>query len=321
MTQASMLEVRIAKRALDAVDIVALELAPVAGRALPSFSAGAHIDVEIAPGLVRQYSLCNDPGETDRYVIGVLRDPNSRGGSAAVHDRLAVGQLIRIGAPRNHFALVPARRYVLIAGGIGVTPILCMAERLARDAAVFEMHYCSRSPDRTAFMARIRASSFADRVHFHHDDGEPAQRLDLPAVLARPTADTHLYVCGPGGFIDFVCGGAKAHGWSAAQIHFEHFAAPAPAASQDDSFEVRIASSGQTIVVPPGQSVAEALRRHRIDVPVSCEQGVCGTCLTRVLDGEPDHRDLYLTDEEKRQNDQFLPCCSRARSKRLVLDL
>ena len=321
MSDVSLREVRITKRSVAALDIVALELAPLAGAALPTFSAGAHIDVEVKPGLVRPYSLCNDPSETHRYVIGVLRDPNSRGGSVAVHEQLAEGQVIRIGAPRNHFALVPARRYVLFAGGIGATPILCMAERLAKDAAAFEMHYCSRSPERTAFMARIQASSFADRVHFHHDDGEPAQRLDLQTVLAAPDADTHLYVCGPRGFIDFVCAGAKASGWSAQQIHFEHFSAQADPTADDGAFEVQIASSGKTIAVAAGQSVVEALRAHRIDVPVSCEQGVCGSCLTRVIEGEPDHRDMYLTDEEKLLNDQFLPCCSRAKSQRLVLDL
>ena len=318
---ASLHEVRIAKRSVVALDIVGLELAPLAGAALPAFSAGAHIDVEVKPGLLRPYSLCNDPSETHRYVIGVLRDPNSRGGSVAVHEQLAEGQVIRIGAPRNHFALVPARRYVLFAGGIGVTPILCMAERLASDAAAFEMHYCSRSPERTAFMARIQASPFADRVHFHHDDGAPAQRLNLPAALAAPDADTHLYVCGPRGFIDFVCAGAKAAGWSAPQIHVEHFSAPADPAAEDGAFEVQIASTGQTVAVATGQSVVAALRAHRIEVPVSCEQGVCGSCLTRVIEGEPDHRDLYLTDEEKLLNDQFLPCCSRAKSSRLVLDL
>ncbi len=321
MSSVALREVRIAKRSVAALDIVALELAPLGGVPLPAFSAGAHIDVEVKPGLVRPYSLCNDPSETHRYVIGVLRDPNSRGGSLAVHEQLAEGQVIRIGAPRNHFALVPARRYVLFAGGIGVTPILCMAERLARDASTFEMHYCSRSPERTAFMARIQASSFADRVHFHHDDGEPAQRLDLQAVLAAPDADTHLYVCGPRGFIDFVCAGAKAAGWNAPQIHFEHFAAQADPTADGGAFEVQIASSGKTIAVAASQSVVQALRAHRIDVPVSCEQGVCGSCLTRVIEGEPDHRDMYLTDEEKLLNDQFLPCCSRAKSPRLVLDL
>ncbi len=321
MSGAVLLEARIAKRSVAALDIVALELVPVAGRSLPAFSAGAHIDVEVGPGLVRQYSLCNDPIETHRYVIGVLRDPNSRGGSVAVHEQLVEGQVIRIGTPRNLFALVPAQRSLLFAGGIGVTPLLSMAERLARDAAHFELHYCSRSPERTAFRARIEASSFADRVHFHHDDGAPAQRLDLPAVLPPPDADTHLYVCGPRGFIDFVCGQAHVLGWAAAQIHVEHFSAPAPSAADDGGFEVQIASSGQTIAVAPGQSVAAALSAHGVVVPLACEQGVCGTCLTRVIDGVPEHRDQYLTDEEKLRNDQFLPCCSRARSARLVLDL
>ena len=319
--RSAMLEARIAKRSIAATDIVALELAPVVGHSLPAFSAGAHIDVEVAPNLVRQYSLCNDPSETHRYVIGVLRDPNSRGGSTAVHERLVEGQVIRIGVPRNLFALVPAQRSLLFAGGIGVTPLLSMAERLARDAACFELHYCSRSPERTAFGARIRASSFAEQVHFHHDDGPPAQRLDLPAVLPAPNAGIHLYVCGPRGFIDFVCGQARALGWPAAQIHVEHFSAPAAAVDDDAAFEVQIASSGQTIAVAPGQSVVAALRAHGVIVPVACEQGVCGTCLTRVVGGQPAHRDQYLTEEEKLQNDQFLPCCSRARSPRLVLDL
>ena len=321
VNRSTMLEARIAKRSVAALDIVALELVPVAGRSLPAFSAGAHIDVEVAPGLVRQYSLCNDPAETHRYVIGVLRDPNSRGGSVAAHERLVEGQVIRIGTPRNLFALVPAQRSLLFAGGIGVTPLLSMAEQLAGDAAPFELHYCSRSPERTAFRARIEASSFADRVHFHHDDGAPAQRLDLPAVLAAPDAGTHLYVCGPRGFIDFVCGHADALGWAGSQIHVEHFSAPIPSVTDDGGFEVQIASSGQTLAVAPGQSVVAALRAHGVVVPVACEQGVCGTCLTRVIDGVPEHRDQYLTDEERQQNDQFLPCCSRARSARLVLDL
>ena len=321
MNAVPLLEAVVAKRWVAALDIVALELAPVTGDALPAFSAGAHIDVEVLPGLMRQYSLCNDPGETHRYVIGVLRDPNSRGGSAAVHDRLAPGHVVRIGTPRNHFALVHAKRYVLFAGGIGITPILCMAERLARDDASFELHYCTRSAERTAFMPRLRASSFADRVHFHHDDGAPSQHLDLRTALPAPDAQTHLYVCGPRGFIDFVCGQAEALGWSPQQVHVEHFSASSATGSDNGAFDVQLASSGKTITVPAGQSVVEALKAHGIVVPVSCEQGVCGTCLTRVVEGEPDHRDMYLTDEEKLQNDQFLPCCSRSRSERLVLDL
>jgi vanillate O-demethylase ferredoxin subunit len=320
MTDA-LFEVRIARKTVAALDVVELDLLPVHGSALPAFDAGAHIDVELGPGLIRQYSLCNDSEETHRYQIAVLRDPNSRGGSAAVHDTLAEGQLIRIGAPRNRFALVPAQRSLLFAGGIGITPILCMAERLARDGAAFEMHYCTRSAERTAFAARIAASGFAGHVTVHHDDGPAEQRLDLQRVLPAPHAQTHLYVCGPRGFIDWVCGASNAAGWAPEQIHFEHFSGHEPGRVEDSAFEVRLASSGQIILVPPGRTVAAALHAHGIDLPVSCEQGVCGTCLTRVIAGEPDHRDSYLTDEERCRNDQFLPCCSRSRSAYLVLDL
>jgi vanillate monooxygenase ferredoxin subunit len=313
--------VRIGRKATAAQDVVTLDLVAIDGGALPPFDAGAHIDVEVRPGLLRQYSLCNDPAETHRYQIGVLRDPESRGGSIAVHDELAEGQLIRIGAPRNRFALVPARCSLLLAGGIGITPILCMAERLARDGAAFEMHYCTRSAPRTAFAARIAAANWAGRVSLHHDDGPPEQRLDLKRVLSAPHDETHLYVCGPRGFIDWVCDTAHAAGWAPANMHFEHFAGQEPAGTEERAFEVRLASSGRTILVPPGRSVAAALHASGISLPVSCEQGVCGTCLTRVIAGEPEHRDSYLTDEERCRNDQFLPCCSRSRSACLVLDL
>jgi vanillate O-demethylase ferredoxin subunit len=313
-------EVLVARKAMAALDIVELDLLPLNGSALPAFSAGAHIDVEVRPGLLRQYSLCNDPAETHRYQIGVLREPNSRGGSIAVHEELAEGRRIRIGAPRNRFPLVPAQRSLLFAGGIGVTPLLSMAEQLARDEAAFEMHYCTRSPGRTAFAARIAASAYAHQVCIHHDDGPPAQRLDLHRVLPAPHEQTHLYVCGPRGYIDWVCRTAEAAGWAPAQIHVEHFAGAGPQADER-SFEVRLARGGVTLPVPAGRSVAAVLHEHGIALPVSCEQGVCGTCLTRVLAGEPDHRDSYLTDEERCRNDQFLPCCSRSRSACLVLDL
>jgi vanillate O-demethylase ferredoxin subunit len=321
VTHDALFPVRIARKAIAALDVVTLELVGADGSALPPFDAGAHIDVEVRPGVLRQYSLCNDPAETHRYQIGVLRDPHSRGGSIAVHDELAEGQLLRIGAPRNRFALVPAQRSLLLAGGIGITPILCMAERLARDGAAFEMHYCTRSASRTAFAERIAAARWAGQVRLHHDDGPAEQRLDLQRVLSAPLATTHLYVCGPRGFIGWVCDTAHAAGWAPAQIHFEHFAGQEPGGAEDRAFEVRLARTGQTIAVPRDRSVAAALHASGIELPVSCEQGVCGTCLTRVIAGEPEHRDSYLTDEERCRNDQFLPCCSRSRSACLVLDL
>jgi vanillate O-demethylase ferredoxin subunit len=313
--------VKVVSRRTKAEGIASFELARTDGGALPPFPAGAHIDVEIRPGLVRQYSLCNDPAETHRYLIAVLRDPNSRGGSVAMHELIEVGSVIGISEPKNHFPLVPAARYLLFAGGIGITPILCMAERLMRTGADFTMHYCARSPGRTAFMERIAASGFADRVHFHFDAGEPGQKLDLPAVLAQAGLDAHLYVCGPAGFIDFVTGTARNSGWPAEAMHQEYFGAAPQETSANTAFEVKVASTGRTYPVPADKTVVQALAEHGVEILVSCEQGVCGTCITRVLDGTPDHRDMYFSEDEQALNDQFTPCCSRAKSPLLVLDL
>ncbi|MCS0592398.1 PDR/VanB family oxidoreductase [Massilia norwichensis] len=315
----STIDVRVAAKVCEAEGICSYELVRVDGAPLPPFEAGAHIEVHLGDGLVRQYSLCNAPHETRRYLIGVLRDPGSRGGSAAMHDAVHAGSVLTIGVPRNHFPLVDAPRTLLLAGGIGVTPMLAMAEALAAKGAAFEMHYCARSPERAAFRERIAASSFAEQVHFHYDS-DAAQRLDLPALLAAP-ADTHLYVCGPAGFIEHVLAAARERGWPDAQLHVEYFAGAAIDTAGDQPFEVKLASSGQVFTVPAGRSVIRVLAEQGIQLPYSCEEGVCGTCLTRVLDGVPEHRDLYLTDEERAANDQFMPCCSRARTKLLVLDL
>ncbi|MBS7781407.1 PDR/VanB family oxidoreductase [Acidovorax sp. CCYZU-2555] len=317
------LRVRVARRTLEAEGICGLELVAEGGAPLPAFAAGSHVDVHLPGGIVRQYSLCNDPAETHRYQIAVLRDPASRGGSAAVHDLVAEGDALRISAPRNHFALAAdAPQHLLLAGGIGVTPILCMAERLAVLGARFRMHYSGRSAQRMAFRARIAAAAFADQVQLHFDDGDAAQRLDIAAVLAAAQADTHLYVCGPQGFMDAVLAGARQQGWAESRLHWEFFAAAdAGPRDGDGAFEVQLASSGRVVAVAPDQSVTQALLAAGVDVMVSCEQGVCGTCLTRVLSGEVDHRDAYLTAEEQAANDQFTPCCSRARCARLVLDL
>lgn len=314
--------VRVARKQQEAVDICTFELVAEDGSPLPPFSAGSHVDVHLPGGFIRQYSLCNDATESSRYLIGVLRDPASRGGSHAIHDLVAEGQVLQISAPANHFPLVhDAGKHLLLAGGIGVTPILCMAERLANTGADFEMHYCTRSLERTAFYPRIATSSFAPKVQFHFDDGAAAQKLDIPALLAAPASGVHLYVCGPKGFMDAVLNTARAQGWPEAQLHYEFFAGAVTDSSTDASFEVQIASSGQIVVVPKDKTVVQALAEVGIEVQMSCEQGVCGTCLTRVIEGIPDHKDLYLTPEEQAANDQFTPCCSRSKSPRLVLDL
>lgn len=315
------IDVKVVRKSKEAQDIVSFDLARLDGTALPAFSAGAHIDVHLGQGLVRQYSLCNDILETNRYQIAVLRDPNSRGGSAAMHERVREGDVLRISAPRNHFPLVPAKRSLLFAGGIGVTPIICMAEYLARCGADFEVYYCTRELARTAFFDRLNRSSFLERVHFHFDSGPGERRLDLPSILAGAEDDAHLYVCGPTGFIEHVSRTASLSGWSPANIHSEHFGASQLDSSGDIEFQVKLASTGECYPVPPGKTVAQVLDSAGIFIPVSCEQGVCGTCITPVLDGTPDHRDVYLTDEEKAANRLFTPCCSRAKSGTLVLDL
>lgn len=337
MTAQETLQVRVVKKQAEAEGITSFELARTDGAPLPPFSAGSHIDVHLpaapnaagatgagagaASAIVRQYSLCNASHEQHRYRIAVLRDAASRGGSVAMHDRVHEGDVITISTPRNHFALHPAQHTLLLAGGIGVTPLLCMADRLAHTGADFALHYCTRSVERTAFAAEMAAPAMAPHVHLHFDAGPPEQQIDLPAVLAAPSADKRLYVCGPAGFIDHVVGTAQALGWAKEQIHLEYFGAPAQDTAGDQGFEVRIASSGKTYPIAADVSVVEALRGHGIDILTSCEQGVCGTCITRVLEGDIEHRDMYLTDEEKASNEQFMPCCSRARGKLLVLDL
>jgi vanillate O-demethylase ferredoxin subunit len=315
-------KVRVAKRTREAVDIDSYELISADGSPLPAFSAGSHIDVQLRDGLTRQYSLCNDPGETHRYQIAVLKDPNTRGGSKHMHESVNAGDDLTISKPKNHFPLAhEARSSLLLAGGIGITPMLCMAERLANVGALFDMHYCARSQDRTAFVDRIRQSSFAANVQFHFDDGAPEQRLDLSRLLASPQDGVHLYVCGPKGFMDAVLGSARSAGWPEAQLHYEYFGAGPTASASDDTFEVKVASSGRIVVVPKDKSVVQALGEAGIQIPVSCEQGVCGTCLTRVLSGVPDHRDMFLSPREQARNDNFLPCCSRSKSPQLVIDL
>ena len=313
--------VTVINKKIEAVGIVSLELADENGNHLPDFTAGAHIDVHLPDGIVRQYSLLNDSTENHRYVIAVLKDDKSRGGSVAIHEKIKVGDVLKVSTPKNHFPLTNASRSLLFAGGIGVTPILSMAHQLNHTKAAFEMHYCSRSRERTAFLETIQSSKFSEHVHFHFDDGDDIQKLDIFRLVANPSPTTHLYVCGPTGFINYVVNSAKEAGWQNDQIHFEYFGAEGVDTSNDKVFQVKIASSGVILDVAPEKSITRVLEENGVFVPVSCEEGVCGTCLTRVIEGEPDHRDLYLTDTEKTANNQILPCCSRAKSGMLTLDL
>ncbi len=307
---------------LEATDIVSLELVAADGTVLPPFTAGAHIDLHLPSGLIRQYSLSNDPAQRHCYRLGVLRDSASRGGSRTVHEQLRVGQRLQISAPRNLFALDEAApSSLLLAGGIGITPLLSMAWRLHALRANFSLHYCVRSADRAAFMQELRSAPFAERVHLHLDDGPAEQRLQLDPLLPSQGADTQLYVCGPNGFMGHVLEQGRLHGWEEARLHREYFAADSSQTAPGGGFSLRIQSTGQTLEVAAEQTALEVLEAAGFDIPVACGQGLCGTCVTRVLDGEPEHRDLFLSDAEHARNDQFTPCCSRAKSACLVLDL
>jgi vanillate O-demethylase ferredoxin subunit len=313
---------RVTARVHETDDIVTFDLADPAGLDLPPFTAGAHIDTEVGPGLTRQYSLLNDPAERHRYQIGVLKDPHSRGGSVAMHG-LREGDFVPVTGPRNHFPLHAAPHYaLLLAGGIGITPLLSMARQRHREGQDFALHYCARSPAQAAFIPALQSSGFADLVHFHFDNAGDAQRLDLAAVLAALPADTHVYVCGPGGFMGWCLDTAAAAGIAEARLHREYFKAAEPDVKATETpFQVKLASSGKILDIPADASILKILRANGVNLPASCESGVCGTCLTGVLAGMPDHRDVYLTKQEREAGDVIMPCCSRAISPLLVLDI
>lgn len=316
------LSVLLSRKHAETPQICSLELSALPGQRLPPFSPGAHVDLHLPNGLVRSYSLCNGPFDGPAYQLGVLRDPASRGGSQAVHELLHEGQMLTIDAPKNHFPLDgEAGDSLLLAGGIGITPLLSMAKHLAAAGRRFTLHYCARSQAQAAFLPRLAEPDLAGHVQLHFDDGAPGQRLDIASTLAQPQAGTQLYVCGPRGFMDAVLDQARSAGWPESQLHFEFFSGEVQNRAEDSPFEVEIASSGQVVVVDPGVTVAQALEQAGVRLMTSCEQGVCGTCLTRVLAGTPDHRDSYLSPEEQAANDQFLPCCSRSLSARLLIDL
>ncbi|TCK07156.1 cytochrome P450/oxidoreductase [Marinobacterium mangrovicola] len=315
----SLLSVSIRGKRLETADICSFELVSTDGAPLPVAEAGAHIDVHTGNGLIRQYSICNLPGESSAYRIGVLKDAKSRGGSTWMHEQLNPGSALQISAPRNLFALSEnSSPSLLLAGGIGITPILAMAYELQKRQQPFGMHYCTRSRAHTAFIDEIESSSFADQVNLHHDDGA---RLDIKALLSQTERDTEIYVCGPEGFLQAVLEGARELGWPEEKLHYEYFAATPTSSDDDQAIELRIASTGQTLTVPANASVLSTLEEAGFDIPKSCEQGVCGSCLTGVIDGEPDHRDHFLTPQERHTNDQFTPCCSRAKGGTLTLDL
>lgn len=315
----SPLTMRLTRKERITESVLLLELRAVDGAELPTWEAGAHVELRLPSGLLRQYSLCGDPHARDRYTVCVQREPDGRGGSAEVHDRLAVGDEIGSSAPRNHFPLVEAPDYLLLAGGIGITPISAMIGELDRRGASWRLVYGGRSLASMAFAEEL-ARAHPERVLLvpQDRDGVP----DVDRLIRSLSPQGRLFCCGPSPMLDAVteaCAGAGV----ADRLHVERFGADGEEidTSADAAFEVELAESGVTVHVAADQSLLEAVRRVRPDIDSSCQEGYCGTCETRVLDGRPEHRGTLLSAEEHDEEQTMLICVGRSRSPRLVLEL
>jgi phthalate 4,5-dioxygenase reductase subunit len=310
----TLLRVAVAEGIADGIRL--FELRHPQGANLPEFTPGAHVAVRVPNGLIRKYSLCNDPDERDRYCIAVKREAHAGSGSTSLIEGAKVGNTLPVSAPRNNFALArsPAG-YTFIAGGIGITPIMSMIRHLsATGTTPFKLYYCTRSPQVTAFRAELTAPPLKAKVTIHHDGGDASRALDLWPILEKPKG--HVYCCGPRAMMQQVRD-MTGH-WSPSAVHFEAFTEPARNAPDDRPFKVRLARSGDVVDVPVGSTILEALRAHGLAVPSSCESGTCGTCRTRLIAGEADHRDLVLAEHE--HADTIMVCVSRARSEQLTID-
>ena len=309
-------ELVVDRRSEAADGVVALTLRDPAGRDLPTWQAGAHIDLLLDGGLVRQYSLCGNPADRRAWQIAVLREPAGRGGSEFVHDKLTEGATVQVRGPRNHFPLIPAPRYLFIAGGIGITPILPMIAEADAAGAQWELLYGGRT--RTSMAFRDRLAEHGDKVLIRPQDEYGV--LDLAAHLAEPAEDVHVYCCGPEPLLAAV--EERCRAWPGGSLHVERFR-PRAAGPETPStaFEVVLARSGRTVTVSAGVSILQAVQASGVQVLYSCTEGTCGTCETDVLDGTPDHRDSVLTAAERAEGKTMMICVSRCEGRRLVLDL
>jgi phthalate 4,5-dioxygenase reductase subunit len=315
--QPQLLPMRVTRNDKIADGIHLLEFRDAGGKALPEFSAGAHIAIHVPNGLLRKYSLCNDPAERDRYLVAVKREADGRGGSAALIDNVKTGDELMVAPPVNDFKLPPrAQDFLFIAGGIGITPIMAMIRQLRAEGKRFRLFYCSRSPETTAFLDELNAPEFKDNVTIHYDQGDPSRSLDLRPILAERKNREHLYCCGPRPLMEAVR--KMTDHWSSAAVHFEAFSEAETHKPTDKPFKVRLARSGAVVDVPTDKTILEALREHGLEVPSSCETGTCGTCRTKLLAGIADHRDLVLHDHERA--DTIMLCVSRALTDEITID-
>jgi ferredoxin-NADP reductase len=317
-----LLDLRLMAVSLRAESVLEFDLRDPAGRVLAPFTAGSHIDLHLDAGMIRSYSLCNDPRETHRYVVAVGKDAASRGGSRYLHEAIRVGATVKASAPRNTFELdEDAERSVLVAGGIGVTPLWCMAQRLTAIGRPWDMLYGARSRINAAYLPELEAlaASSGNKLTLHFDDeaGGPA---NLAAALSAMPRHAHAYCCGPAPMIEaFRAEAAKR--LPEPQIHIEFFKAAAPPDISGGAFTVALKRSGKRFDVPAGKSMLDVLLDAGIDVPYSCMEGICGSCQVDVLAGTPDHRDSVLSERQKSANKVVIACCSRSKTETLLLDL
>lgn len=317
--ETEMMSLEVLRKTATAQDIFLFELVRPDHSRLPPFTAGSHLLVLTPNGLSRRYSLCNAPSERGRYMIAVKRDAAGSGGSISMVDDVSVGDRLDVSPPLNYFPLATeATAYLLIAGGIGITPVISMMRELIAKNADFRLVYCTRSPETTAFLDELSAPELAGRVLLHHDHGDRERSLAIGPIVATRTGETHLYCCGPRPLMQAVRN--LTQHWPHAAVHFEDFGTSAhPEQNGEKTFSVRLARSGVTVDVPAGISILAALRDRGITVPSSCESGTCGTCRTTLLSGTAEHRDFVLDDDE--QGKEIMICVSRAQSAELVLDL
>ncbi|WP_348774160.1 PDR/VanB family oxidoreductase [Micromonospora sp. WMMD1155] len=308
-------ELVVTRREQVAAEVVAISLGRPDGGDLPDWMPGAHIDLELGTGLTRQYSLCGDPADRSILRIAVQREPDGRGGSRLAHERLTVGATVRVRGPRNTFRLVAARRYLFVAGGIGITPIVPMVAAADAAGADWRLVYGGRSRATMAFATTLR-ERYGDRVSLCPQD--ETGLLDLTGLLGRPT-DGLVYCCGPEPLLTAV--EEQCRGWPPGRLHVERFTPSAAPGGQETTIEVELVLSGRTVTVPPGTPILQAVEEAGVSVLSSCREGTCGTCETPVLDGVPDHRDSLLTAQERAAGDTMMICVSRARTPRLVLEL
>jgi phthalate 4,5-dioxygenase reductase subunit len=294
-----------------------LEFRDAGGKELPAFTAGAHIAIRTPNGLLRKYSLCNDPAERDRYLVAIKREASGRGGSINLIDAVKAGDELMTTAPINDFGLPQrAQDFLFIAGGIGITPMMAMIREVLAQGKRFRLYYCSRSPETTAFRDELSGPEFAGKVTIHYDQGDPSCSLDLKPILAERKNREHLYCCGPRPLMEAVR--LMTDHWSPTAVHFEAFSEAETHKADDKPFKVKLARSGKVLEVPTTKTILEVLRDQGLEVPSSCETGTCGTCRTKMLTGVADHRDLVLAEHER--SDTIMICVSRALSDEITID-